>query len=71
MLNKLMSAVPQVLNVLGQCQNEEELIQYTINACKTQNVPIEQTVNQIKGLIRLAGGMDNVKNMLISKGFKL
>lgn len=71
MLNNLMSAVPQVLNLIGQGKSQQELAQYAANLCKSQNIPLEQVLAQVNGLVRLAGGEQNVKKVLNSYGFKL
>lgn len=69
MLNNFMSAIPKVLEVVGQ--HPQDLQQYTMNLLQSQNIPVEQAINQAKGLINLAGGEENVKKILSKAGFKI
>lgn len=66
-----MSAVPQVLQLIGSGKSQEELAQYALNLCKSQNIPLQQVLAQVNGLVRLAGGEENVKKILNNYGFHL
>lgn len=69
-LQNIIQAIPQVLNVLGTVK-PENLEQYMINLCKSQNIPLEQAINQARGIVNMLGGEENARKFLNQFGLKI
>lgn len=70
MLNNLMSAIPQVLEALGNSKTGN-LMELAENYCKSQNIPFDQAKAQAQGIINLLGGEQKAMNLLRQFGLKL